>query len=350
MSQLQPLLQVKNLTTVFPTRRGTVGAVSSVSLTLRRGEILGVVGESGCGKSVTMLSILRLITSPGRIASGEILFEGRDLLKLPGDQMRKIRGKEIAMVFQDPLTTLNPVFSIGEQIQESLRIHGFVSNGNPLPFKSHRSAEKERVLKLMDEVGISSPMDCYHEYPHQFSGGMQQRALIAIALACDPKILLADEPTTALDVTIQAQIIELLRRINRTHKTAIVLVTHNLGLAAEFCQRLVVMYAGRVVEIGPTEQVIEGSAHPYTQGLLSCIPRLTSTTRIEPIPGEVPDLVGLPAGCVFHPRCQFAQDACLDGPIPWVQVASEQRARCLRYVGFRRESNWTWHDTVNRNG
>ena len=350
MSQPQPLLQVQNLTTIFPTRRGTVAAVSGVNLTLRRGEILGVVGESGCGKSVTLLSILRLVSSPGRIAGGEILFAGRDLLKLPGDQVRKIRGKEIAMVFQDPLTTLNPVFSVGEQIQESLHIHGFVSKGNSLLSRYRRSGEKERVLKLMDEVGISSPMDRYHEYPHQFSGGMQQRTLIAIALACEPKILLADEPTTALDVTIQAQIIELLRRINRTHQTAIILVTHNLGLAAEFCQRLMVMYAGRVVETGTADQVTEQPAHPYTQGLLSCIPRLTSKTRIEPIPGEVPDLVGLPAGCVFHPRCQFAQEACLGGPIPWVQIASGQRARCLRYVGYRREANWTWHDAVDRNG
>lgn len=351
MSQAQPLLQVQNLTTIFPTRRGTVEAVSGVNLTLHQSEILGVVGESGCGKSVTMLSILRLLSSPGRIASGEILFEGRNLLKLSSGQVRKIRGKEIAMVFQDPLTTLNPVFSVGEQIQESLHIHNFISPGRSLPFRNHHSAEKERVLKLMDEVGISSPMDRYHEYPHQFSGGMQQRALIAIALACEPKILLADEPTTALDVTIQAQIIELLRGINRTHKTAIVLVTHNLGLAAEFCQRLMVMYAGRVVEMGTTDQVTEQPAHPYTHGLLSCLPRLTSKARIEPIPGEVPDLVDLPAGCAFHPRCPFAQDACLGGPIPWVQIAprSAQRARCLRYVGYRREANWTWHDTVNRN-
>ncbi|MBI5030167.1 MAG: ABC transporter ATP-binding protein [Chloroflexi bacterium] len=338
------MLQVNNLTTIFPTRRGTVNAVSGVSLDLQAGEILGVVGESGCGKSVTMLSILRLVSSPGRITAGEINFQGRDLLKLSSDQIRKIRGKEIAMVFQDPLTTLNPVFSVGEQIQESLRIHGFVSSGF-----TTRSAERKRVLKLMDEVGISAPMDRYHEYPHQFSGGMQQRALIAMALACEPKILLADEPTTALDVTIQAQIIELLRRINRTHQTAIVLVTHNLGLAAEFCQRLMVMYAGRVVELGTTEQVTEQPAHPYTHGLLSCIPRLTSKTRIEPIPGEVPDLVGLPDGCAFHPRCQFAQVACLGGPIPWVQIAPGQRARCLRYVNYRREPTWTWNDTVNRN-
>jgi len=338
MSEQQPLLQVQNLTTIFPTRRGTVQAVSGVNFTLQRGEILGVVGESGCGKSVTMLSILRLVSAPGRISGGEILFAGRDVLKLSDAHVRQIRGKEIAMVFQDPLTTLNPVFSVGEQIQESLRIHGL----------AHGASAKERVFTLMDKVGISSPMDRYHEYPHQFSGGMQQRALIAMALACEPKILLADEPTTALDVTIQAQIIELLRRINQTQHTAIVLVTHNLGLAAEFCQRLMVMYAGRVVEAGATEQVIEQAAHPYTQGLLSCIPRLVSKSRIEPIPGEVPDLVGLPAGCAFHSRCSFAQAACLDGPIPWVHIAPAQRARCLRYLGYRREKNWTWHTTVER--
>jgi len=346
MSSPQPLLQVNDLTTLFPTRRGTVAAVSAVSFTLARGEILGVVGESGCGKSVTMLSILRLVSAPGRIASGEIVFAGRDLLKLSESAVRKIRGKDIAMVFQDPLTTLNPVFTIGEQIHESLQIHGFVAAQPAWAWRNRHAAEKDRVIQLMDEVGIASPLDRYHEYPHQFSGGMQQRALIAMALACEPQILLADEPTTALDVTIQAQIIELLRRINRTHQTAIVLVTHNLGLAAEFCHRLIVMYAGRVCEMGATDQVTEQPAHPYTQGLLACLPRLAAKTRIEPIPGEVPDLVGLPNGCAFQPRCAFAQDACAGGPIPWVEIAPTHRARCLRHVAFRREPQWTWHETV----
>lgn len=286
-----PLLELRDLTTVFPTRRGTVKAVADVSLRLSRGEILGIVGESGCGKSVTMLSILRLISSPGRIISGEIMFQGRDILRLPGHEMRRIRGKEIAMVFQDPLTSLNPAFTVGEQIRESLRIHNILDSGKATwrLSRSQAQAEKERVCQLLAEVGISSPTDRYREYPHQFSGGMQQRALIAIALACEPQLLLADEPTTSLDVTIQAQIIDLMRQINQQHGTAIALVTHNLDLASEFCQRIVVMYAGRIVETGAVEDIVESPWHPYTRGLLSCIPRISSQrTRIEPIPGNVP--------------------------------------------------------------
>ena len=350
------LLELKNLTTVFPTRRGLVHAVVGVSLTLQRGEILGIVGESGCGKSVTLLSILRLISSPGRIAGGEVLFEGRDLLKLSSGEMRRIRGKDIAMVFQDPLSTLNPAFSVGEQIRESLRIHctvgdyrpsenGTRTNADERGFFYPRlsalvrvpsiflrtAAEKERVLQLMSEVGIASPMDRYHEYPHQFSGGMQQRALIAIALACEPKILLADEPTTSLDVTIQAQILDLMRRINQEHGTAIVLVTHNLDLAAEFCQRIAVMYAGSIVEMGATEQVIESPQHPYTRGLLSCIPRISAQrSRIEPIPGNVPDMAQVFSGCAFAERCVCAQPVCAEKPVPLFEVASGQWARCVR--------------------
>ncbi len=317
-----PLLELKNLTTVFPTRRGLVYAVDDVSLSLQRGEILGVVGESGCGKSVTMLSILRLISAPGRIASGQILFQGRDLLKLSNREMRRVRGKEIAIVFQDPLTSLNPAFPVGEQIRESLRIHRVARN--------HLS-EKERVLQLMSEVGISSPMDRYRDYPHQFSGGMQQRALIAIALACEPKILLADEPTTSLDVTIQAQIIDLMRRINQEHGTAIILVTHNLDLAAEFCQRIAVMYAGRIVEIGTTEQVIESPQHPYTRGLLTCIPRIAAQrTRIEPIPGNVPDLAAVPPGCAFAERCSLVEPLCQKERVPLLEVAPGHHVRCMR--------------------
>jgi oligopeptide/dipeptide ABC transporter ATP-binding protein len=317
------LLELKNLTTVFPTRRGLVYAVADVSLSLAQGELLGVVGESGCGKSVTMLSILRLISAPGRIASGQILFQGRDLLKLSNREMRDIRGKEIAMVFQDPLTSLNPAFPVGEQIRESLRIHHIAQN--------HFAREKERVLQLMSEVGISSPMDRYRDYPHQFSGGMQQRALIAIALACEPKILLADEPTTSLDVTIQAQIMDLMRRINQEHNTAIILVTHNLDLAAEFCQRIAVMYAGRIVEIGTTDQVIESPQHPYTRGLLTCIPRIAAQrTRIEPIPGNVPDLAAVPPGCAFAERCSLAEPICQNELVPFSEVAPGHQVRCLR--------------------
>ena len=317
-----PLLELKNLTTVFPTRRGLVRAVADVSLSLAQGELLGIVGESGCGKSVTMLSILRLISTPGRIAAGQVFFQGRDLLKLSDGAMRQIRGKDIAMVFQDPLSTLNPAFPVGEQIRESLRIHHIVQN--------HFAREKERVLELMSEVGISSPMDRFHEYPHQFSGGMQQRALIAIALACEPKILLADEPTTSLDVTIQAQIMDLMRRINQERGAAIVLVTHNLDLAAEFCQRIAVMYAGRIVEIGTTDQVIETPQHPYTRGLLTCIPRISAQrTRIEPIPGNVPDLASVPPGCAFAERCVAAQPSCQNDLIPFFEVAPGHLVRCL---------------------
>ncbi|MEW5720799.1 MAG: ABC transporter ATP-binding protein [Chloroflexota bacterium] len=317
-----PLLELKNLTTVFPTRRGLVRAVADVSLSLAQGELLGIVGESGCGKSVTMLSILRLISAPGRIAAGQVLFQGRDLLKLSDGAMRQIRGKDIAMVFQDPLSTLNPAFPVGEQIRESLRIHHIVQN--------HFAREKERVVELMSEVGISSPTDRFHEYPHQFSGGMQQRALIAIALACEPKILLADEPTTSLDVTIQAQIMDLMRRINQERGAAIVLVTHNLDLAAEFCQRIAVMYAGRIVEIGTTDQVIETPQHPYTRGLLTCIPRISAQrTRIEPIPGNVPDLANVPPGCAFAERCSEAQPICQNDLIPFFEVAPGHLVRCL---------------------
>ncbi len=318
-----PLLELKNLTTVFPTRRGLVYAVADVSLSLAHSERLGIVGESGCGKSVTMLSILRLISAPGRIASGQILFQGRDLLQLSNREMRDIRGRDIAMVFQDPLTSLNPAFPVGEQIRESLRIHHIAHN--------HFAREKERVLQLMTEVGISSPMDRYHDYPHQFSGGMQQRALIAIALACEPKLLLADEPTTSLDVTIQAQIMDLMRRINDVRGTAIILVTHNLDLAAEFCQRIAVMYAGRLVEIGATDQVIESPQHPYTRGLLTCIPRIVAPrTRIEPIPGNVPDLAAVPPGCAFAERCSFAQPICQNELVPFFEVAPGHHVRCVR--------------------
>ncbi len=336
-SQHEPLLELRNLTTVFPLKRGVVRAVTGVDLSLGRGEILGLVGESGCGKSVTMLSILRLVPYPGQTVAGEIIFEGRDLLKLPPGEMRKVRGREIAMVFQDPMSTLNPVFPIGEQIGESLRIHGLLDGAGPrLPWpfnRPHRRAERERVLKVLSEVGIPAPSEASKRYPHEYSGGMQQRALIAIALSCEPKVLLADEPTTALDVTVQAQIMDLLGRINREHGASIILVTHDLGLAAEFCQNIAVMYAGRIVEKGLTDKVTEDPKHPYTQGLLACIPRLAGERRkLTPIPGSVPDLINLPPGCAFHPRCAFARDDCLGEDIPLVEVEPGRLARCILYT------------------
>ena len=348
-----PLLELRNLTTVFPLKRGVVRAVTGVDLTLHRGEILGLVGESGCGKSVTMLSILRLVPYPGKIVQGKVLYKGENLLDKPTGEVRQIRGREIAMIFQDPMTTLNPVFKVGEQVRESLRIHGLIGNKKlPWPFgspsirlrllrtrlriwpfdRAMKAAEKQRVLKIMEEVGIPSTKYRYHDYPHQFSGGMQQRMVIAIALACQPKLLLADEPTTALDVTIQAQILDLLRKINREHGTSIILVTHDLGLTAEFCRYIAVMYAGEIVEKGTAEQVIQDPKHPYTQGLLHSIPRIAGERkRIKPIPGEVPEPVDLPEGCAFYPRCDRARPECRGSDVPIREIEEGRLVRCVLY-------------------
>jgi len=343
------LLELQDLTTVFPTRRGEVRAVDGVQLTLSEGEILGLVGESGCGKSTALLSIMRLVRPPGRIAAGQVLFRGRDLSTLSDSEIRAVRGKEIAMIFQDPLSTLNPAFPIGEQIREALRLHHIIPGpGLPWPLdRARRGREKERVLAVMEEVGIPTPMDRYATYPHQFSGGMQQRALIAIGLVCGPALLLADEPTTALDVTIQAQILDLMRRINQEHGTAIILVTHDLGMAAEFCSRIAVMYAGRIVEQGTVDQVVENPQHPYTQGLLDCRPRISMRQlRLQPIPGSVPDLAVLPAGCAFAPRCAYRQSVCEDGPVPLVAIEPDHLSRCLRHEQFQRDPGWDWHHTL----
>ncbi|GAB4543838.1 MAG: ABC transporter ATP-binding protein [Anaerolineae bacterium] len=341
----KPLLELRNLTTIYPTRRGLVRAVDDVSLILQPGQILGLVGESGCGKSTVLLSIMRLIRRPGYIAQGEILFRGRQLRGLSSNAMRSIRGKEISMIFQDPLSTLNPVFPVGEQIRESLRLHRIMNSGR-LNI-AQRAREKERVIQVMTEVGIPSPLDRYAAYPHQFSGGMQQRALIAIALVCEPALLLADEPTTALDVTIQAQIIDLMRRINQKRSTAIILVTHDLGLAAEFCDTIAVMYAGRIVEQGPVEDVVGSPQHPYTRGLLNCRPRISERgQRVEPIPGNVPDLADLPPGCAFAPRCPRYQPVCAQGPIPLVETSPGYISRCLLHVDFQREEGWQWGNQV----
>lgn len=333
----QPVLELRSVTTIFPTQRGEVMAMADVNLTLHPGQILGLVGESGCGKSTVLLSILGLIAHPGRIDHGEILLEGRRLNGLPASAMRKIRGKEIAMIFQDPLSTLNPAFQVGEQIREALQLHHMIK-GPPWPWpfnRTRRVQEYQRVLEVMQEVGIPAPEARYRAYPHQFSGGMQQRALIAIGLACNPKVLLADEPTTALDVTIQAQIVALMRRINREHGTAIILVTHDLGLAAEFCDDIAVMYAGRIVEIGPTDAAIENPQHPYTQGLLACIPSVGERRKIDAIPGNVPDLAGLPPGCAFAPRCKYSQPVCTAGFFRLQTVQEAHRARCLRLTDYR---------------
>ena len=341
-----PVLELRNLTTVFPTRRGDVRAVDAVNLAVYPGQIMGLVGESGCGKSTVLLSILGLIAAPGHI-QGQILLEGRDLAGLSDRVLRSVRGKEIAMIFQDPLTTLNPAFLVGEQIREALRLHDMLPGPRWWPLDGRRRKhEKERVLEVMGEVGIPAPEARYRAYPHEFSGGMQQRALTAIGLACRPKILLADEPTTALDVTIQAQIVDLFKRINREHGTAIILVTHDLGLAAEFCDHIAVMYAGRIVEIGATDDVIERTSHPYTEGLLRCIPDIRERRAIKPILGSVPDLADLPPGCAFAPRCEHARPVCTEGFFRLQAVSGEAEdgmyrsgevhmARCLRLTDYR---------------
>ncbi len=318
----------------FETERGLVKAVNKVNLTLAAGEVMGLVGESGCGKSATLLNILRLVPHPGKVLSGEIFFQGEDLLKKSKKEMRDIRGKDIAMIFQDPMTTLNPVFRVGEQIRESMRIHGLFRDTRGGLFASRRKqAEKERALELMREVGIPSPEARYFNYPHEFSGGMQQRALIAIGLSCEPKLLLADEPTTALDVTIQAQILALMKKINREHGTGIILVTHDLGVAAEFCDQIAVMYAGKIVEQGRTDQVMENPRHPYTRGLLRSIPKISARReKIMPIPGNVPDLAELGEHCAFYSRCAHAKDRCLDGDVPLFAISDGQMARCLLYA------------------
>lgn len=331
------LLELKGLTTVFPTRRGLVRAVDDLGFQLHKGEKLGVVGESGSGKSVTLLSILKLVPHPGEIVNGEVCFRGDNLLTKSTKEIRQIRGKDIAMIFQDPMTTLNPAFLIGEQIRESLRIHNIVPRSTGLLSRlydrTRRNAENRLVWDAMADVGIPVPRQNSRRYPHQFSGGMQQRALIAIALACEPQILLADEPTTALDVTIQAQILDLLNKINREHGTAIVLVTHNLSVVAEFCQKIIVMYAGQVMERGTVEQVVEDPKHPYTHGLLNCLPRIVSRReKISPIQGLVPDLADLPPGCSFAPRCSSCISECSQvDALPLKKLSDGRLVRCLLY-------------------
>jgi oligopeptide transport system ATP-binding protein len=302
---MEQFLQVKDLKTRFNTEDGVVKAVNGVSYSMDAGEILGVVGESGCGKSVHALSIMRLIPiPPGEIADGEVVFEGRDLLKLSGAEIRQVRGQDIAMVFQDPMTSLNPVYTIGFQIMEALKLHLGMNN----------QQARERAGELLDLVGIPGAEQRLDDYPHQFSGGMRQRAMIAMALSCLPKLLIADEPTTALDVTIQAQIVDLVRRLQEELGMAVMWITHDLGVVAELAHKINVMYAGYIIERGDVRDIYKRTRHPYTMGLLGSLPRLDEApgTKLVSIPGLPPDLVDLPKGCPFYARCIWREDQCRD--------------------------------------
>jgi len=314
------LLEVKNLRTCFELFRGTVKAVDGVDFTLKAGEILGIVGESGGGKSVTGFSLLGLIDAPGRIAGGEILFRGEDLLKKSEEEMRRIRGKEISMIFQDPMTSLNPLQTIGRQIDEMLALHTDLSS----------AGRRARILELLNEVGIPTPEDRLDCYPHQFSGGMRQRVVIAIALAANPKLIIADEPTTALDVTVQAQILKLMENLVKKFGSALILVTHDLAVVSEMTHRVVVMYCGKIVEEGPTAELIRAPRHPYARGLLGSIPRITGgrTPRLPQIPGMAPHLFDLPKGCSFAPRCTCATERSREEIPAMRELTAGRRAAC----------------------
>lgn len=317
-----PLLEIKNLQTVFHTEEGAVQAVNGVDLSIESGQVLGVVGESGCGKSITSLSVLRLVPNPGRITGGEILFEGKDILKLSEKEMQGIRGKKIAYIPQDPMMSLNPVYTVGAQIVETIVLHQ----------KVEKSEARKRAIEVLDQVKIPEAHKRIDDYPHQFSGGMRQRVMIAMALSCKPKLLIADEPTTALDVTVQAQILELLRSIQKEEGTAIMMITHDLGVVAEMCHHVAVMYAGSIVESAQVDKLFKDPKHPYTRGLIECIPKpgKNNPDKLKPIEGQPPHLIKLPDACRFAERCPLVIDDCLAGFPSLEEKAPEHLARCIR--------------------
>ena len=321
---MPPLLEVRDLHTEFRTGAGVVLAVDGISYTVERGETVAIVGESGSGKTAGALSILRLIPDPpGRITEGQVLFDGRDLLRLSDEGIRQVRGGDIGMIFQEPMTSLNAVRTIGRQITETLDQHR----------GADRAAAHKRAVELLGLVGISDPMRRLKQYPHQLSGGMRQRIMIAIALACDPKLIIADEPTTALDVTIQAQILELMKQLTRRLNVALIIITHNLGVVARYANGVNVMYAGRIVESGPAAEIYHSPRHPYTMALLRSVPRLDRPrqARLDPVEGQPPDLTRLDAGCSFRPRCRFAVEACTQARPPLQQVGDGPHlAACFR--------------------
>ncbi len=325
------LLEISNLQTFFPTRSGLVRAVDDVSFNVERGEFLGLVGESGCGKSITALSIMRLIYPPGKIVGGSIRFKDEDLTSATEDRMRQIRGNDIAMIFQDPMTSLNPVFTVGDQIAEAIRLHRRVT----------RKEAWKAAIEAMKEVAIPAPERRAGDYPHQLSGGMRQRVMIAMALACDPELLIADEPTTALDVTIQAQILELLDELRRSRELAVLLITHDLGVVAEKADRVCVMYTGKIVEEATVNTIFEDPKHPYTIGLLNSVPKLSDAAegkrgRLQTIEGLVPSPTLLPQGCHFEPRCSRRFEDCTKGEVPLIEMDDHVRVRCLLFRGVTR--------------
>ena len=324
-----PLLRIQELHTQFETKQGTVRAVDGLSLDLYEGEVLGLVGESGCGKTMTALSIMGLLPGNGRAVAGAINFEGKNLLQCSGEEMKKIRGGKIAMVFQEPMTALTPTMTIGRQISEAMEIHLALS----------REEARERALELLEHVGIPSPRARFDNYIHQFSGGMRQRVMIAIAFSCEPRLLLADEPTTALDVTVQAQILDLIKQLAQEAGMTALFITHDMGIVAGSCDRVAVMYAGRMVEIGPVDDVLLNPRHPYTQGLLGSVPSLESRPgdRLYSISGLPPDLVSLPTGCKFWPRCPLADDRCKEEE-PVLEQYGESRAACWKVMPLREVS------------
>jgi len=318
------ILHVENLKTYFNTDDGMVKAVDNVSFTLNQGETLGIVGESGCGKSVTNLSVMRLISSPpGKIMGGDVFFHGKSVLSMSEDELRDLRGNKISMIFQDPMTSLNPFLRISTQLVETLCLHQGLS----------RSEAREKAVQMLRLVGIPTPEKRIDAYPHQFSGGMRQRVMIAMALSCNPEILIADEPTTALDVTIQAQILEIIKDLTVRLKTAVILITHDLGVVSGMCNKICVMYAGRIVERASTDDVFRNSKHPYTRGLIRSVPRLDKTTqeRLYSIPGTPPSLINIPECCPFHPRCEHAMDVCRVKYPDETDFGSEHKVFCWLY-------------------
>lgn len=324
MEKRKTILDVKDLQTSFFTDNGEIPAVDHVDFHIREGEVLGIVGESGCGKSVTSLSVMGLVPKPpGKIVGGEILFEDDDLLKKSEKKMQKIRGNEIAMIFQEPMTSLNPLFTIGNQMTESMLIHNK---------KWSKKQIHKKAVEMLQLVGLPRSEEIMKEYPHQLSGGMRQRVMIAMALVCDPKVLIADEPTTALDVTTQAQILKLIRQLNEKLNTAVMLITHDLGVVAETCERVVVMYAGQVIEEGPVDKIFQNPEHPYTQGLIKSVPDVRKKeSRLHSIPGNVPLPGTIQQGCKFRDRCAFAFDRCFNEDPSLYQTSNNQKTRCFLY-------------------